>query len=151
MAGSSSHYPQWGAINGFLSKIRLPSGVHGWCSRSQPLPHFIWYQFKETFRPAKVTFLPRNNDWDQAVVKTPTQFQFIGTNDENCNPNSVWTILCADLTANSPSSFYGIRQCKVDAPLIADQLFRCLGLKVLKVGEGVQMACVHRIRFWVWN
>ena len=123
------------------------------------LPVYIWYDFqRHQVAPTRISFHPRRADTNAAdrrcnlERKTPTQFQFVGSNDAVCHRNSTWTILCEDRSGKPFASQDETRQCSVDdaAPLPLRPKFRCLGLKILAVNSGNDRfgACLSGIRMW---
>ena len=148
--GSSSHFdPSWN--QGFLqgSEFIWHSG-HSQPRKPEKLPVFIWYEFADPqFCPIEISFHPRQNEpeADNFKKQTPTRFQFIGTNDENCSTNSDWTVICENQT-RSPEFRNETRHCRVDPKNQLCQGFRCLGLKVLANKE-MGWVSLNGIRMWL--
>ena len=67
---------------------------------------------------------PRGYHWCSA-----RKWQFIATNDEVCDENSAWTILCEDLSGKHFESEWQTKYCVAD-PSINEE-FRCVGISVL--------------------
>ena len=49
-------------------------------------PHLIWFQFNKDLHLARASFLPRGDSPYAAILSTPRQFQFVGSDD--CSPLS---------------------------------------------------------------
>ena len=89
-AGSSSNYNvDHKAANAFDDNIMTT-----WAMASVPLPALVWYRFNHPQRcPAKVIFSARQ---DGAYLQLATEFQFLGSNDPNCDTNSNWFVFVFD-------------------------------------------------------
>ena len=74
-------------------------------------------------------------------------FQFVGCNDADCRRDSTWHVLCENRSGKSPQSPTEVRQCEVDLEAVSRVGYRCLGLKILKVGAG-KYAALTTIRMW---
>ena len=147
-AGASSYYDEvWNPDNAFRGDY-----LYGWHagprgSAPRPFPVLIWYEFRETFLPAEVSFRPRQ-DCATCVDLTPTKFQFIGTNDAICDDLSAWTILCEDLSDEAFETMYETRYCAVDAAASGQRKFRCLGLRILGNRNKEGWTSLNFIRMW---
>jgi len=123
-ATDESLNPAWKAEGAFI--INHP---YGWNSGGDaPSPVMIWYEFPSDriFVPARVSFRSRQ---DCCLVDTPTMWQFVGSNDEECGKYGSWTVLCEERSnIASPNKFY-TRYCEVDENIY--KKFRCLGISVL--------------------
>ena len=116
-----------------------------WAS-ADPMPVYLWYDFKNKFYcPVKISFLPRQDSLHYGVIQNPTSFQFIGSNDDPCNAQSSWDVLCEKSSLAPISSLEEIRQCDVKEPSLK---FRCIGIKVKSVQEG-SVASLDNVRMWV--
>lgn len=151
-AGASSSWPAgpWSKPeSAFRQDIKeaWASGLFESTLVRKPFPHLIWYQFptEKAFRPAEVTFRSRQLDDKYVSMHAPTKWQFVGSNDEECNAWSVWIILCEDLSGAPQSNVGGIRFCRV--PLSVKRKFRCLGVRILHNQNGIE-ADVQSLRFW---
>ena len=148
-AGSStvSGYP---LENAFIADLPI------WYSEHPPsFPVFIWYRFSQPLRAVNVSLLA-------ARYYEPTQFQFIGTNDQKCNSSASWEYLCENIsdckhskqgnkgkgtacfTANYPTSTFS---CYIESPKLSPQ-FRCLGLKITEADNYYVQIGLKQIRMW---
>ena len=122
---------------------------------SKNLPAMIWHEFLVPGSPAKVSFKPRNI-LKKAMLMTPKEFEFIGSEDRSCNneESTTWTTLCHRSYADDhPFNKTESRGCKIDGNPQRNhqQLYRCLGIKVTKVMENGQPAALRKIQIWVWD
>ena len=143
---------KWNATAGFL----INDTTRFWHTAVKlldPLPLFIWYDFRvRRLIPARISFHPRrdSNRWlwgnsaDAAKKQTPTQFQFVGSNDASCGVEAVWTVLCEDLGRNPVTSQDETRGCPVNK---RQSKFRCLGLKIL-ANQHQAHSSLSGIRMW---
>lgn len=114
-----------------------------------PFPHLIWYSFKAPFTPGRISFRPnqvsecgKNGYWCGA-----TKWQFIGSNDEDCDQYSAWTILCEDLSGKHFERKTQSKYCTVD-PSVKIK-FKCLGISVLDASyPGYSCVSINGIRMW---
>ena len=89
--------------------------------------------------------------WKQ---KTPSTFQFIGSNDAVCNKDSEWTVL-GEVVDRKVKTLDEVFTCDVRSEVYESfpcQKFRCLGIKVMKVPEkngGKYYATLDNFRMWV--
>ena len=115
-----------------------------------PFPHLIWYSFKAPFTPGRVSFRPRHDTGCGATGYWcgATQWQFIGTNDEDCDEKSAWTILCEDMSGKRFERPRQSKYCNVD--LSIKKKFKCLGISVLDSSYDGPYSCVsmNGIRMW---
>jgi len=115
-----------------------------------PFPHLIWYDFKMGVLPGRVSFRPRNDKscGDRGFWCGATKWQFIGTNDEVCDENSAWTILCEDLSGRPFERPRQSKYCEVEKSV--QGAFRCLGISVLDSSYEADYSCVSisGIRMW---
>ena len=108
-----------------------------------------------------VTFLPRQDGGFTHIDKNQKGFQFVGTNDVNCDESSRWSVLCEDLDApeidsGNLASLTEERKCRVEAGMEAEAepeapKFRCLGLKIIdtfRVGRQAGKTSLSRIHMW---
>ena len=67
------------------------------------------------------------------MKRMPGRFQFIGSNEEACDADSVWTVLCENLSEEEILSPEERRGCQLTSQIQYFPLmkFRCLGIKVL--------------------
>ena len=86
----------------------------------------------------------------------PSEFAFIGSNDEECEKEANWTNLCEASFEQEITSLSEERGCQVHEQVsgneigIHDSKFRCLGIKISKVSRD-RFASVCALRFWVWD
>ena len=121
------------AANGFKEE-----GHARWTSGHNPFPAFIWYDFQNRqIRPLNVSF--ENGRYPDQM---PTNFEFIGTNDD-CGARSQWRVLCA---VDDPQELSSLKfgACQVGD---SSQEYRCLGLKILASKSNIRTS-VRRIRMW---
>lgn len=115
-----------------------------------PFPHLIWYEFKSPVLPGRVSFRPRHDTGCGAAGYWcgATKWQFIGTNDEICDENSAWTILCEDLSGRHFERPRQSKYCEVGREVKG--AFRCLGISVLDSSYQGGYSCVSLggIRMW---
>lgn len=118
----------------------FPNGVR------TPCPHLIWYDFplERAFIPAEVSFRVRQ-DTAGGLAHGPTKWQFVGSNDDNCDAKGGWAILCEDLSGTTFKTKGDTKYCVVPARMI--RKFRCLGMRILQTGNGLE-ASVQSMRFW---
>ena len=109
--------------------------------QSQPLPFFMWYQFKTPVRDAfKMSFEPRPDNLKLAKRQTPKSFQFIGSNDIPCSESSDWSVICSALYSESVESTEEVRGCQ--AP-VHHSKYRCLGIKILAIHSHKDASLSH--------
>ena len=155
IAAASSTYSGLNAPNAFVP----PDGSayeetkHLWAAVNPVLPAFIWYDFqRRSICPSKVSFLPRQDNLEWAIRNMATKYQFLGSNDETCNPQSSWTLLCEDLSGKKIKSFDESRGCEVVNARSwgVQNKYRCISLKILELGQyqNGAMANVYNIRVW---
>ena len=112
-----------------------------------PFPDTVWYEFPAdaAFVPARVSFRPRQ---DCCHEQTPTIWQFVGSNDENCGKFGNWTVLCEDKSDTVVPTKAWTKYCDVDDTI--SKRFRCLGISGLnnryKIKEGYMS--LKDVRFW---
>ena len=107
-------------------------GKEGWKTVDDVLPAFVWYDFlHHSVRPVNVSFRPYlYNKLPFGRRRTPTEFQLIGSNDDECSVRSQWVVLCEGRSEMAIESFDEVKGCQVDDRHIGEN-YRCLGLKVL--------------------
>ena len=132
------------AANGFENAER-PWRSKRWNASKPPM---IWYQFRESYTPAKISFRPRQDSNDRANDSTPIHFQFVGANvpiDTNCTKSSDWKNICE--TADGAR-----HECQAEAITATMwRSFQCLGLKILDVSGKRKAAALQGIKIWVRN
>jgi len=117
-----------------------------------PMPHLIWYSFQTPFVPGRVSFKPRQGSacGDKGFWCGATEWQFIGTNDDNCDQNSAWTVLCEDRSGKPFQSAGQTKYCRVNDNI--KKKFKCLGISVLNSSftgsEGFARVSINGIRMW---
>ena len=130
----------------------LPTGkdANGNGALSVPFPHLIWYDFKYAVLPGRVSFRPRHDKacGDRGFWCGATKWQFIGTNDEVCDQNSAWTILCEDLSGRPFERSRQSKYCEVERSV--QGAFKCLGISVLDSSHDGSYSCVSisGVRMW---
>lgn len=148
VAGATSHYNNdWLPSEAFLPNQPVSQGWHSGPPQSPPpglFPQLIWYDFKtEGVRPSEVAFQPCQEK--QYAQRAPTSYQFVGSNDEVCNEDSTWTILCEDLSDREWRNHFEVRYCKAKPEVTAK--FRCLGIRILN-NRGDGWTSMRNIRMW---
>ena len=74
-------------------------------------------------------------------------WQFIGSNDEVCDENSAWTILCEDLSGKRFESGTQSKYCTVKEGMTTK--YKCLGISVLASPyPGWPTVVINGIRMW---
>jgi len=146
VAGATNEYSNdWRAELAFIPQTPVEKGWHTG-PKSGPalnLPVMIWYDFKsDGVRPSEVSFQPAQKE----VTKSPTSYQFVGSNDAVCNDDSVWTILCEDLSDRTWRNDWEVKYCKVK-PEITEK-FRCLGIRILANRHKDGWTHARNIRVW---
>ena len=115
------------------ARFFVPRCIAGQGGITFPFPHLIWYEFKTAFLPGRVSFRPGQNNnhcGNTGYWCGATKWQFIGTNDADCNRYSNWTILCEDLSGKPFKFVTHSKYCTVRASL--RKSFQCLGISVLE-------------------
>jgi len=111
----------------------------------QSFPHLMWYDFDKQIVPGEVG-IGRST----AKKQSPIMWDFIGSNDSECNKYSAWTILCSDRSGKPfPGGKFGMKYCAADEKMKAS--YRCLGIRVLNVDgddRDVPMVQIRLIRMW---
>ena len=160
-AGYSSMWIGHDPMDAFhVGPSERPFCSEGSKTRGFQRPHYYWYNFKESFQPARISLLPRGDCCHDYLWKfTPTQFEFIGWNGNESSIEVQWTTLCKyvdpkPITGFSPDE---PRICDVNRSEIRPQSFNYLGLRVLEIGNDVQHfndddeTCFRNLRFWKWE
>jgi len=115
-----------------------------------PFPHLIWYEFKSPVLPGRVSFRPRHDTGcgNAGYWCGATKWQFIGTNDEICDENSAWTVLCEDLSGRHFERPRQSKYCEVGTEIKG--AFKCLGISVLDSSYNGGYSCVSisGVRMW---
>ncbi len=103
-----------------------------------PFPHLIWYTFASPIIPGRVSFMRSYYGW----LLSYYGWQFIGSNDDPCDEDSDWSVLCQDLSVDI--------QEKEDC-MVGNQMskFRCLGIRAFG-RDGDNYVHIRRIRMWAW-
>ena len=76
----------------------------------------------------------------------PTSYQFVGSNDETCNDDATWTVLCEDLSDRVWRDTWQVSLCKVKPEM--KEKFRCLGIRVLAGRRFDGWISIRNIRIW---
>ena len=151
---SSMNSPSQQVHNAFLRNVDayFHSGkdANGNGADSVPFPHLIWYEFKSAVLPGRVSFRPRHDSGCGATGYWcgATKWQFIGTNDEVCDENSAWTVLCEDLSGRPFERSRQSKYCEVEQSVKG--AFKCLGISVLDASYAGPYSCVSisGVRMW---
>ena len=106
-----------------------------------PFPHLIWYDFGERqIAPARVAITAGG------IAGGPIKWEFIGSDDETCEENSPWTVLCGEWSGEEYPSESQIKFCDVTS---TSAFFRCLGINVLETPCGsYELVQLSNIRMW---
>ena len=124
----------------FLPEVELKIG---WgTKRNEPLPAHIWYEFERLICPGKIMFRPLKK------VLTPKEYQFIGSNDQECKSNSNWEALCEKSNEEFSDFDNDWEGCEVDASKVGTEKYRCLGLKILATGNNRGAAALSSIKIF---
>ena len=78
--------------------------------------------------------------------KTPTSYQFVGSNDKVCNDSATWAVLCEDLSNRPWTRYSEVRYCQVKPEL--KRKFRCFGIRILNNRVTSGQTNLRNIRFW---
>ena len=154
-AGASS---SWDAlnlipINAFIiHSISNRTFWHNGLDARGIFPATIWYDFiSQSFIPAEISFQPRGSREAQyALIQTPTSYQFIGTNDDPCDDQSEWSILCEDLSGRETRNVFDTRYCTVKHhdDHYSQKTYRCLGIRMLRNDDPHGSISLGNIRIW---
>jgi len=150
LAGATSFLSDnWKPDNAFKHNLRVGKGWHTGPAdgHATPLPAMIWYDFKtEIYRPAEISFQPAQDYHN--LQRSPTSYQFVGSNEESCDDYSAWTVLCEDLSGKAWRDAWEVRYCKVKPEMTWK--FRCLGVRVLANHAGLVggWTTIRNIRMW---
>ena len=93
---------------------------------------YVQMDFNQShFCPVGISFRPGQEiPLHYAVRRFPTKYQFIGSNDAECNRKTNWTVLCEDLSGKAISSKTEKHECLVNLKEQSCRKFGCLGIKV---------------------
>merc|ERR1711872_436503 len=102
ITGGSAHatsvYPESKAEYAFSDKSHWHLGRDSPGKYSR-FPVLVWYEFPEEklFVPGRVSFRGRQDSTLTVVQQqTPSEWQFVGSNDQSCGKFGTWTVLCED-------------------------------------------------------
>ena len=76
----------------------------------------------------------------------PTAYQFVGSNDDTCNDDATWTVLCEDRSDQPWRNYWEVRYCTVKPEM--REKFRCLGIRALKNRRDNGWTAIRNIRMW---
>ena len=142
IAGASSQYATFDPKHAFV-----PAGAP-WITDNKH-PQYLWYDFQNPghlYCPTKISFLPEQSEGlATAPNRFPKIFQFIGTNDNTCNEDSHWEVLCEAEYQELVSSQQESRGCEVKEQ---SRNFRCFGIKVLE-NHGDKYTALDNVNIWV--
>ena len=110
-------------------------------------PHMIWYRFRAPIVPGRVSFGANSDETDGKFFwRGATKWQFIGSNDEDCDEKSAWTILCEDLSGSYFERRTQSKYCTVD---VGKPKYKCLGISVLDSSDpNGPRVDISGIRMW---
>jgi len=116
-------------------------------SKYERFPILVWYEFpaENTFIPGQVSFRGRQ-DTAKAILQTPKQWQFIGSNDSRCGKFGTWTVLCEDRSNYDGPNVGWTKYCDVDEKI--NKKYRCLGIKILNNKQEAGVASLRDVRMW---
>jgi len=140
-AKSDSKKSSWSELDAFRDgEFCAGTGNSGW---NKAFPHLLWYEFPEDHIPARFSFR-RGGEYSGEVPKT---WQFVASQEENCNQNSAWFELCGDI-AGENLVYRADVGC--DVPIGSRAPYRCLGIRIdSNTAERTDSAaCVSKMRFW---
>ena len=112
-------------------------------------PHLIWYKFAkaDAFIPARLSFKARLQSGCDPAGCGATKYQFIASNDGNCNQYSAWKVLCEDLSGRNFSPVNEVKYCEVKRSDL--QKYSCVGISVLGSSwTKTDEVSVTAIRMW---
>ena len=92
--------------------------------------------------PFQVKLQPAQSDPNGA----PSSYHIIGSNDEVCNDDATWTVLCEDLSDKPWRDHWEVRYCRVKPEIT--RKFRCLGIKALKNHRKDGYTNLRNVRMW---
>ena len=138
---TSFHSDGWAPKNAFI--IGHANGYHDGSPYGM-FPILVWYEFPagKTFVPARVSFHPRPAHLD----RSPTMWEFVGSNDPVCGKDAHWTVLCQDRSDSGYRNNFTIKDCQVDEQITAK--FRCLGISILRTHNKDGNASFKNVRMW---
>ena len=139
---TSLHPAPWTPEAAFI--LGHPNAWHAG-NPSVPFPATVWYEFPahSAFAPARVSFRPRQDCcWDEV----PTEWQFLGSNDESCGKFGNWTVLCEDRQTDRSPTKYRTMYCDVDDTIL--RRFKCLGISGLNNNNKHGYMSLKDVRFW---
>ena len=153
VGGAPGASSEWSLGHSKADAFKPNPGSLGWTSGSfitDKPPVYIWYDFKRQLRPAKISYLPRKSNVDNANAVRVKQFQFVGTDDPGCSKNSDWKVLCRG-ESTPYKSLDDERGCTV--PVEQNMgAFHCLGLRSLVMSDGGDgEVSLRGIRIWMYQ
>jgi len=135
----------WLPANAFRKNRPVDKAWHSGKSGSN-FPIMIWYDFKSrSIDVAEMSFQPGQSKAEY-LGKTPTSYQFVGSNDKVCNDSATWAVLCEDLSNRPWTRYSEVRYCKVKPEV--KKKFRCFGIRVLNNRVTSGQTNMRNIRFW---
>jgi len=146
VAGATSFYNNnWRPENAFVHNDPGKGWHVGPPGKPPGPPAMVWYDFKSAgIRAAEVSLQPAETG--KAMQGAPSSYQFIGSNDANCNNDATWTVLCEDLNDRAWRDQWEVRYCRVKPE--TREKFRCLGIRVLNNRRGDGWISIRNIRMW---
>ena len=146
---TSEHPAPWTADKAFNVGHNV-----AWSSKHDPItnkydrfPILVWYEFpaENTFIPGRVSFRGRQ-DTDEGRAQTPTQWQFVGSNDARCGKFGKWTVLCEDRSNFDIPITAWTKYCDVDEKIF--KKYKCLGINVLNAKFNGGHTSFRDVRMW---
>jgi len=114
-------------------------------------PVLVWYEFPEEklFVPGRVSFRGRQDltsssqDWKE---QTPSEWQFVGSNDQSCGKFGKWTALCENRSNAAPATMAETKYCEVHEIIV--KKFKCLGISILNNRRNNGGTNLRDVRMW---
>merc|ERR1712200_354563 len=143
-AHSTSVHETWKPLDAFREDSSR--GFHS--RKPERYPVLVWYEFPEEklFVPGRVSFRGRQDAGLAPPLQTPSEWQFIGSNDQTCGKFGKWTILCEDRTNVGPATMSSTKYCDVDEKIF--KKFKCLGISILNNRDKTGHASFRDVRMW---
>ena len=81
-----------------------------------------------------------------AQEQIPSQWEFVGSNDERCDGGGRWTVLCRSLVDDLIPTAAWTKHCDVRRNVF--KKFRCLGINVLNSRHKAGAVSLGSVRMW---
>lgn len=143
---SESYKPE----NAFIRGNPRPWESGGDKKNDDIFPQMVWYDFGHgnAFVPARVSFRGRpdcsSSENLSCRQRTPSIWEFVGSNDDTCAGSGNWTVLCQDLSDVMPQKVGETKFCDVHSNNPRE--YRCLGINVIRVHD--VYTTLSNVRMW---